>query len=289
MEEITKQLKQPVAAAKPTVRPRQQAAEQAQQEPPNIYVNGVAISAHDVALETQYHPAKSKKEAQFLAAQALVINELLQQEAEKLGIKATPLSSESQEEANLRVLLEQEVQQPSITATDCQQFYDSNPLKFTTAPLVSARHILIAADPKNALERSKHQEQVQGFIQELQNGADFATFAREYSACSSKQHGGSLGQISKGQTVPEFEKALFKLPLGLAPKAIESRYGYHIVEVQQHLRGKLLPFNSVQKAISQELEERVWHKSTAQYLQILVGQATITGITLAGADSPLLQ
>ena len=59
----------------------------------------------------------------------------------------------------------------------------------------------------------------------------FAELARQHSACPSKEQGGALGQISKGQTVPEFERQLFRLPAGLCPQPLESRYGFHLVTV----------------------------------------------------------
>jgi peptidyl-prolyl cis-trans isomerase C len=61
------------------------------------------------------------------------------------------------------------------------------------------------------------------------------------------------------------------------------------VDIQQRVEGELLPLHLLKERISQELSQRVWHKGVAQYLQLLVAEATIEGIVLNGADSPLLQ
>ncbi len=259
------------------------------QDLPIVRVNGVEISSTAIAQEMQYHPADSQREVVFLAAQALVLQELLKQRAAEISLEVTAKDAETLEEATTRCLLDQEINTPEIGDTELETFYTRNPRSFTTPPLVSAKHILIAADPEDDLERSTQREVALNIIEQLQAGADFSAMAMTHSSCPSKQQQGSLGQLSKGQTVPEFERQLLRLPLGLAEQPIESRYGYHIVLVEQRVEGELVPFHMVKERIAAQLSQRVWQKSVTQYLQMLVGEATIEGITLQGAGSPLLQ
>lgn len=218
-----------------------------------------------------------------------MLQELLKQRAAEIDLNVTVQDAETLEEATVRCLLEHEINTPVIGDFELETFYNSNPRSFTTPPLVSAKHILIAADPEDDLERSAQREIALNLILQLQAGADFSALAMEYSACPSKEQQGSLGQLSKGQTVPEFERQLLRLPLGLAEQPIESRYGYHIVLVEQRVEGELLPFHRVKERIATQVGQRVWQKSVTQYLQMLVGEATIEGIRLQGAASPLVQ
>lgn len=256
---------------------------------PIVRVNGALLSAESIAREMQYHPAQSRREAVFLAAQALALRELLRQRAIALGLAVQARDSETGDEATLRSVLEQEVQVPSVTEAELALYYGNNPRKFTTPPLVAARHILLAADPRDAEERAQRQEHARQLLLQLQQGAGFADLARRHSDCPSRDQGGELGQLSKGQTVPEFERALFRLPVGLAPQPLESRYGYHLVEVQQRVEGELLPLEAVREQIRAQLSQRAWYRSVAQYLRVLVAQANIEGVALQGAASPLLQ
>lgn len=260
-----------------------------EQEWPHIRVNGVALEQEAIAREMQYHPADSRQEAVFLAAQSLVIRALLQQRVAELGIAVAPVQGETEEEAAIRTLMEQEISLPETDAESVQRFFEANPERFMSPPLVAARHILLAADPADPVERSQQQEAALALIARLQQGEDFARLATEYSGCPSKAQGGALGQISKGQTVPEFERQLLRLPLGLATQPIESRYGFHVVCVDLRVEGEALPFAVVENRIRAELGQRVWHKAVVQYLQTLVGAARIEGIELQGATSPLLQ
>jgi peptidyl-prolyl cis-trans isomerase C len=257
---------------------------------PHVVINGIALDPKGIAQEMQYHPADSREDAVFLAAQALVIRELLQQRARELGVSAAPAADETEDEALIRVLLEKEIDLPEADEATLQHFYDTNPARFTTAPLVAARHILLAATPEDGAERSRTREAALQLIATLQARPEaFAELAREHSICPSKEQGGALGQLSPGQTVPEFERQLMRLPEGLATQPLESRYGYHVVAIDMRIEGRKLPFDIVKDSISAELASRVWNKAVVQYLEMLVGEADIQGITMRGASSPLVQ
>ena len=261
-----------------------------EQQWPRIKVNGVAISAEAIARELQYHPADTRNEAVFLASQALVIRELLQQRIHALGLKVCAAAGESEEEAATRALVEREVPMPQADEPACRQYFDNNRARFASAPLLAARHILLACPADDAEERSRTLEQAEALLEQLRvDGSRFTELALAHSACPSKAQGGALGQLSKGQTVPEFERQLFRLPVGLAGRPLESRYGFHLVWVEQRVEGEPLPYEAVAGSIRAELDQRVWQVAVAQYLRNLVGEAQIQGIQLQGADSPLLQ
>ena len=280
--------------------PHEEGAEQASGEPlliasseqewPRVHVNGVAIASQAIAQELQYHPADSREEAVYLATQALVLRELLQQRIGELGLVVRAEAGESEEEAATRTLIEQEVPLPLADETACRQYYSGNQQRFFSAPLLAARHILLASPADDAEARSLAREQALALIAQLQAAPQrFAELALQHSACPSKGQGGALGQISKGQTVPEFERQLFRLPVGLCQQPLESRYGYHLVFVDQRIEGEQLPYEVVSGSIRAELNQRVWQIGVSQYLQNLVGAANIDGIHMQGADTPLMQ
>ncbi|MGH8383208.1 peptidylprolyl isomerase [Pseudomonas sp.] len=261
-----------------------------EQEWPIISVNAVPISPQAMAQELQYHPAADREEAVFMAARALVIRELLQQRIAELGLSLQVGAGENEEEAATRLLLECEVQVPECDEATCLRYFDSNRGRFHSAPLLAVRHILLECAPDDAEARSLALTQAEILQQRLvQFPEQFAELALKYSACPSKAQGGELGQISKGQTVPELERQLFTLAPGLAAKPLESRYGWHVLSVDQRIEGQPLPYEAVATAIRTQLQQGVWQKAVVQYLQTLIGAADIRGIQLQGADSPLVQ
>ena len=252
-----------------------------------IKVNGKVIAEREIARETQYHPADTLEKARRKAAEALVVRELLLQQAGRLAIEVNG----GPEEDCIGALIEREVKIPRADEETCRRFYQTHLRRFRSPELVEARHILFVANPEDTEALSAARSKAQHAIDLLKQRPDrFAELAKEFSACPSAKTGGSLGQLTRGSTVPEVETFLFELEPGqLCPVPIRSRYGFHVLEVQKRAERKTLPFEAVQRKIADYLEERVWRQAVRQYIQLLVGSSEIAGIEIKGASSPLLQ
>jgi len=260
-------------------------------EVPEITVNGVLIDEVSVLEEMQHHPAASKREAMVKTVESLIIGELLKQKAIELGYLTSDANAFSAEEAaGLKTLIQKEVEVPRASEEECERFFEHNQGKFTTSPLLEVRHILLAVAPDDINERAKLKEIADGLIEILQATPSlFSEFVSKHSACPSKETEGSLGQISKDQTVPEFEKQIFAASEGLISYPVETRYGFHIVYVDRKIDGKALPYDYVKEKVSGYLNDKVERKATAQYIQTLVTDADIKGFVFDLDDSPLIQ
>jgi peptidyl-prolyl cis-trans isomerase C len=254
------------------------------------------ISRAAIAREIQNHPASKPLEAWLAAARALVVRQLLLDEARRLAIAPTPLADtqgrrETDEEALIRTVVEREVTTPTAGDEECRRYYDVNRKRFRSADLYEVRHILIAAAPGDAEARAKARAEATALIAALDAGtAKFAEIAASCSACPSARTGGSLGQIGPGQTVPEFESALGDMAEGeISPAPVETRYGFHVVAVDRRIEGRELPFDIVRDRIAEWLDEKVRRTAIRQYIGMLAGCARIEGIELAASASPLTQ
>ena len=113
---------------------------------------------------------------------------------------------------------------------------------------------------------------------------------RHFAECLAAQSTANLGQIGRGDMVPEFEQALFRLgPTGILREVIKTRYGFHLVAVDQRIPGETLPFEVVREQIAELLKASVEERALHQYVSILAGQAELTGVDLQTVDSPLVQ
>lgn len=261
-----------------------------------ITVNQVEISATLIAAEAQHHPAPTPNDAWNSAATALVVRELLLQEARRQGLEAEPEFDDkgrrlTDEDALIEALLAREVQTPEASEADCRRYYDNNPNRFTTPDIYEAAHILFSAAPEDKDGYDKALSKANDVLQTLkQDKTLFAQLARDLSACPSAEQGGNLGQVTKGQTVPEFETFLFSLDEGqICPVPVKTRFGIHIIRLDRKITGQVLPFEAVKEKIARYLEEASLRAATTQYVRILAGQADIAGVDLMGTDSPLVQ
>jgi peptidyl-prolyl cis-trans isomerase C len=246
-----------------------------------ISVNGSEIA--DSAIEQELPHHRQAKNPLKQTVHELVLRTVLLQEADRLAIAG------EDGEARVEALFAQEVRVPQADDAACATFYRNRPQLFSSGEMVEARHILFQITPTVPLELLR--ETGDAVLAELREHPDrFSDLATQYSNCPSGALGGNLGQLTRGQTVPEFEELVFRLAAGeLADRLLETRFGLHIVQVERRVEGKLLPYEAVQSQIAENLTRQAWQRGVHQYMQILVGRADIQGVTLEGAESPLVQ
>jgi peptidyl-prolyl cis-trans isomerase C len=255
-----------------------------------VSVNGVDIPHAAISREAQNHPAPTPIGAWRAAARALVVRELLLQEARRQDLAPAPLTDaegrrETDEEALIRGLIEREVGVPEADTDACRRYYAQNRRRFRSADLYEASHILIAARRDEPQAYAAARERARALLALLaREPGRFAELASTCSACPSASAGGNLGQLAGGDTSPEFEKALFALTPGETTRApVETRYGFHVIRLERRIAGTELPFAAVRDRIAGYLEERARRTAIAQYLARLASQADVSGIDLPSA------
>ena len=223
-----------------------------------------------------------RRDAQAQVLSQLIQRELLQQAADELGVQITDediaaqreqvieqvggeeafqaaleQSGLSEEELNeqLRPLALQQAISESfgedvdVSADEVQQYYEEN-----YPQSAQARHILLEdeATAQTALDR-------------LAAGEDFAAVASELSTDSgSAEQGGDLGEVTRGQTVPAFEDAVFSSPVGEVVGPVESEFGFHVIEVTE--RGEAPPLAEVEEEIRAELQTMAASDQVTQFI-----------------------
>ncbi|WP_407147123.1 peptidylprolyl isomerase [Bradyrhizobium sp. ORS 86] len=237
-----------------------------------VSVNGVAVRVDEAT------------SAEFAAAR-----ELLRQRAVSIGLLATDEADANAVGEGIERLLSVEVKVPAPTEAECRRYYETHGEEFISGDLVHARHILFQVTlgvpvPKI---RARAEQALNAILAEPNR---FAALAEELSNCPSGRQGGDLGQIARGTTVPEFEKALFRIDaVGILPELVKTRYGFHIVAVDRMIPGQKSPFEMVHADIAQSLRSSVERRALKQYVAILAGEASVVGVDLDAASSPLVQ
>lgn len=237
-----------------------------------ISVNGIAAAAVPEATD------------EFSA-----VRELLRQRAVAVGLLDAASTDAAVVEPAVEELLAREVAIPTPTEDECRRYYDAHPQEFDSGDLAHVRHILFQVTPSVSIPeiRARAEQTLNALLREPER---FATVAAELSNCPSGQHGGNLGQIGRGDTVPEFERAIFRLgPTSLLPELVKTRHGFHIVAIDQLIPGRRVPFDAVRDEIGEHLRATVEEKALRQYISILAGKAEIQGANLEATEVPLVQ
>lgn len=151
------------------------------------------------------------------------------------------------------------LQEVEVTEDELRALYEDNLEAFTTGERRDARHILLktSAD-SSASDIEAKREKALALIKQLKEGKDFAELAKANSEDpGSAQQGGGLGSIARGQMVPEFEDATFKLAENEISEPIKSQFGFHIIEVKKIEASVQKPFEEVRFDLEQDERERL--------------------------------
>jgi peptidyl-prolyl cis-trans isomerase C len=227
---------------------------------PVAILNGETITAGKLdsmygrlspAMREQYNSTGGK--AGFL--ENYLRKRLLVQEAIKSGFDKRADVQADMESAKESALFDRYVRDvvssTIVTDAEVKKYYDEHPDEFVTPERVRVRHIVVIGNGAGPHPKSKEQalEVIKKVATELhmkfagvKTGDEattqrirlsyFAELARKYSEDGSAESGGDLGWVVKGQLDPQFEAAAFKLGQGVPSGIVETRFGYHIILVE---------------------------------------------------------
>ncbi len=250
-------------------------------------INGIALHLAEEALSPEELRQRACSE---LLRQAAVADGLLSKDDQP---SADGVLSEAASEA-IEALLELQLQVPEPSLEACQRHYSAHQASYATGERVHVRHILFAVTEGVDVVLLRNRAETTLLNVRCHDGKNqddtFAKDAKTLSNCPSGEEGGQLGWLTSSDCAPEFAKEIFgNKEVGVLPRLVHSRFGLHVVEVLAREPGQDQPFESVRGAVAMALRQKTYVTALRQYLTLLAGRATVNGVDLEAADSPLVQ
>ncbi|MFS8651773.1 MAG: peptidylprolyl isomerase [Caldibacillus sp.] len=162
------------------------------------------------------------------------------------------------DDVKLSLLLDQILEERiEISDEEMKEYFEENKEDFAQEEQVEASHILVE-DKETAFE----------VINKLNNGADFAELAKEYSIDEkTKDKGGELGYFGKGEMVKEFEEEVFAMEVNTISKPVETQYGFHVIKKTDHKPYQEANFEDVKEEVRQAILEQKKDEEYQKWLQ----------------------
>lgn len=234
------------------------AAQAAEEDPVVAKVGSDTIRQSELKLLMDEIRARDSQKLTTVAERQQYLENMIEQkmmaaEARRLGLDQNP-------DVKLRIrhwvdillaqaYYEQLREKVALSPDDLQAYYDTHPHAFETPEEIHVKHIIVA-----------NQEAAEKAMAELDTGRPFEAVAQEMNMDASKARGGDIGWYPRGRLVPEFEVAAFALQKGEVSDIVQTRYGFHIIKLEDRRASILKPYEEVREDVrlqaTREIVER---------------------------------
>jgi peptidyl-prolyl cis-trans isomerase SurA len=176
----------------------------------------------------------------------------------------------------------------TVSYDEVMAFYSANKGQLPLVPEEVSVSQILKYPPVSEENRAQSLATIERIRAELKAGADFATMAKQYSQDpGSAKSGGDLGFVPKGQLIPSFENAAYALGEGKISDVVETRYGYHLIQLLSkepnsiHVRHILIVFDRKADDFSGVVQQL-----NALRSEVLSGKATFADLAKKYSEDP---
>ena len=224
----------------------------------------------------------------------------------KKGVEASGLNWEDYKTTIRNGLLQKELvrrevgSHVDISSDEVKQYYEAHQQEFTLPERVVLSEISLTTEGKSPEEFAAVRSKEEGLRTSVLNGDDFSQVARLYSQGSTAKDGGGLGTFQRGELSPQIEAVVFPMSKGQISDVIQTRTGFEILKVEDHLQSELQPMNKVEPDIRNTIHAQKMQPLIRDYLAELREQsyiivkpgyrdsALLSGANLASPDTSYL-
>ena len=165
----------------------------------------------------------------------------------------------------------------AATEADLKEYYQKNQKSLGIPEQVRVRHILVKVDPNTTEDKRRQAKaKAEGLLDRLKKGESFEELAKaESDDQSSRARGGDLGYIIPGQMVKDFEDVAFYSNPGEISDIVETRYGYHIIRVDEHLEARARSYEEAKELIKTRLDKQMRAFKIQQFINQALEEAGV--------------
>lgn len=135
--------------------------------------------------------------------------------------------------------------------------------------------VLVTPEGVDAATRERLRLRAAEAFERARGGEDFAKLVSEYSEAPTKDKGGELGEVGKGELLPILDGGVFRSDAGAVVGPIETRFGFHILRVEERIPSELPSFDAVKDRLRREASEQTFQRDYQSYIEKLRKEAYV--------------
>ena len=161
-----------------------------------------------------------------------------------------------------------------LTDKELRERYDREKESFRLPERAHLRAIIVTR-PDNPAEAERMAQRVQQIANDAKTAPDFAKFAESVPENAMKEKGGDMGDVTRGELLPDLDKAVFNATSGAILGPIATKSGWHIIKVEQRLPSEVPAFESVKDKLRKDVSEESFNRDYKAYIERLRKDAFI--------------
>ena len=162
-----------------------------------------------------------------------------------------------------------------LTDKELRERYDREKERYRLPERAHLREIVILR-PENASQVAAARQRVESIAAQARiTGADFAALAASTSESGTRNKGGDLGEVARGELIPDLDKEVFNSTSGTVIGPIESKAGWHILKVETRLPSEIPAFESIKDKLRKDASDDAWQRDYKAYIDNLRKDAFI--------------
>ncbi|HXH93285.1 MAG TPA: peptidylprolyl isomerase [Thermoanaerobaculia bacterium] len=160
-----------------------------------------------------------------------------------------------------------------LTDKELRDRYDREKERYRLPERARLREIIVIK-PDDPTKVEAARERATALAAQSRTG-DFAKLATTSSDSGTKEKGGDLGEVARGELLPDLDKAVFNAQSGAVLGPIETKSGWHILKVEARLPSEVPAFESVKDRLRKDASEDAWQRDYKAYIERLRKDAFI--------------
>jgi len=244
-----------------------------------VRINNVSISLEEFRQMSEKQPLEGKmrllneKGLRDFLDNYVITREVLYQEGKQKGLDKNKEIVAKVEDFKRAMVIEALLEEVlkgkgEVSESEIQKYYKENEDRFTEPREIKIRHIVVNSEPV-----------LKEVLTKLARGESFEKLASTYNVDKSREDGGDLGYIRRGQLAPsfaQFEEAAFSLrKKGEISEVVKTPFGYHLIQLAERRGTALRPFDQVKEKIRFFLQEKKRQDAYLEYVKETKSRAKI--------------
>ena len=161
-----------------------------------------------------------------------------------------------------------------LTDRELRERYDREKEHYRLPERARLREIVVPR-PENAAAAEQMQKRVEQIAADARVAPDFAKYASSVPESVTKEKGGDMGEVARGELLPDLDKAVFNSQSGAVLGPITTKSGWHIIKVESRLPSEVPAFESVKDKLRKDVSEETFQRDYKAYIERLRKDAFI--------------